>query len=526
MKRKIIAIILCTLLIVGTMGGCASGNSTSTDNSTTNEVSDREMSAKNTGTTDTAAIAEAAAIEIDSLNLVTSWEQKAVITLESSITIEGSGAKTSDSMVVISEGGAYEISGTLEAGMIYVETDEAVKLILNGVNITNPNGPAIYVYDAEVTYIELAEGTENVLTDGTDYSEDYAKENADGEMELGKATIFANDDLVFVGTGSLTVIGNYKHAICSDDMIYFESGSLTLSAVKDGVHVNDGICVDGGMIEVLTANDAMESEGAFVMNGGELILTASDDGVSVLGNLTVNDGTINISTCEEGLEAKNNLVINGGNIEIIGNDDGLNGGNLVQINGGFLYSNISNGDAIDSNGTLEINGGLVIALGGGEPEGGADCDQNEFIITGGTLIATGGTNSSPTESSCTQAAILLGSTSAGDEIAVKDSAGNVVFAFKVSKAYSNLLLTTGSIKSGESYTVYTGGTITGTDETYGYYESAQYEGGSESVSFTVDGMIVSAGGSVGMQGGGMRGGNSRDLQKGEKPTMSDESGGI
>lgn len=93
-------------------------------------------------------------------------------------------------------------------------------------------------------------------------------------------SIFSNDDLVLTGNGSLTVTGNYRHAICSDDVIYMESGTVHIaSAVKDGFH-------------------------------------AKDDGLTTLGNMEINGGTVEILSCEEGLEAKNACVIHAGTIEI------------------------------------------------------------------------------------------------------------------------------------------------------------------------------------------------------------------
>ena len=447
-----------------------------------------------------------------------SWEEKALITLGSTVTIDGTGAEVRENVIVISEGGSYEVTGTMSDGLLYVETDDAVRLYLNNASITSSTGPAIYVENAEEVWIETAEGTENVLTDAATYQGVFAEKNVDtdSEDEVGKGTFFSNDDLIFTGNGLLIVNGNYRHGICSDDSIYFQGGSYELAAVKDGVHANDAIVVNQGDIEVTEGHDGMESEGIITMNGGSYTASVVDDGMSAAGNLTINDGVITVAACEEGLESKAELYVNGGTITITGNDDGLNGGTLVQINDGILYINMQAGDGLDSNGRLEINGGIILALGGNAPEGGADCDENTFIITGGTLIATGGVNSAPTEDKCTQAAVLLGSAAAGDTIGIRDAQGNTVFAYEVTKSYENLLLSGEFLKEGESYTVYTGGTISGAENTYGYDAKAEYEGGAESISFTVDSMLISAGGTAGMQGG--RGGRfPGGMQDGQFP---------
>lgn len=458
------------------------------------------------------AYEEADDIEIEALELKTDWNEQAKITLGNTVSIDGIGVEVSDdNTVTITAGGSYVISGELSDGMIQVDTEEDVKLILQGVSITNEDGPAIYVKEAKSCYIETAEGTENILSDGESYAETEDKQ---------KATIFSNDRLVLLGEGSLIVNGNYKHGICSDDEVYVISGTYTITAVKDGIHTNNWISVEGGTVQITATDDGMQSKGPVALDGGTITIAAEDKGVTAYGDLTVNDGTIQISKCEEGLESKNDLTINGGTTEITGNDDGLNARTSITINGGILYAEMTAGDAIDSNGSMTITGGLILAFGAQMPEGGADCDMNEIKITGGTLIATGGTNSAPSESESSQISVLLGSASKGDMIGILDSDGNTVFAFEAPEKYSNMLLSIATITSDQDYTVYTGGTITG-DSYHGYYENGSYTGGTESISFTTDGMVISAGGTSDDMGG--FGGGGKMPEDGEKPQMPENA---
>lgn len=486
-KRKVLGILfMASILAVTGLTGCST-NGSSTQESEKQTANQEQSSSKATEE----EIAEAAKIEIEDLEEITDWEKMAEIELGDKIKIDGEGIKEEDNILTITKGGEYFFTGTLENGRIVVNTEEDVKLTLSGVTISSKDGPAIYGENSNSIYVSTEKGTENTLSDGTEY-------------EDAKAALFSNDDLILTGEGTLKITGNYKHAICSDDMIYMESGTIQIvSAVKDGFHANDGICVDGGSIEVKTAHDALESEGAFVVNGGELVLTAEDDGLVTLGNMDINGGTIQILACEEGLEAKNALIVNDGTIEITANDDGLNAGNDLQICGGKIFTEVSKGDGLDSNGSLTISGGLTVAMGAQLPEGGIDCDEREVVITGGTLIACGGTNSAPSESESSRVSVLLGSAKAGDTIGILDEDGNTVFAFEAEKEYSNMLLSRKTIEEGKSYTVYTGGTIEGKSSFHGYYSNALYSGGEESESFTADSMVVSAGGTSdsGMQGG-------------------------
>lgn len=382
------------------------------------------------------------------------FETMASIVLESSISVEGKGVTVEDKTVTITEAGEYIIEGSLEGGNIVVDAEGDVKITLNGVMLSNEEGPSIYEKNAESLTIEAIEGTENIVSDGSEYTTD---EN--GETE-GSAAISSKDDLYLIGSGTVTVTGNYKHAIKGSDSIRVEGGTWILSAENDGIHANDYLTVDDGTIEVLSCYEGLEAE---------------------IG-VTVNDGTISVQ-CE---------------------DDGINGGSDVTMNGGIVYVKASIGDGIDSNGSLSIHGGLILAFGGQQPECGLDCDQNEIVITGGTILATGGSNSSPSESEDTQYVVLLGAASAGDMIGILADDGTTILAFEVSENYTNLLFSSANLVEGGAYTVYTGGTITGGTEYYGYYEDASYEGGTESETFTADSMMIQAGGSVdSMMGDGM-----------------------
>lgn len=511
--KKLGIIFLSATLVLG-VAGCNSSTKESESDTQTEESGEKQGMQQGPGMEqqltqeELEAYEEADDIEIEALELKTDWNEQAKIILGDTVSIDGTGAEVSDdNTVTITEGGSYVISGELSDGMIEVDTEEEVKLILQGVSITNEDGPAIYVKEAKSCYIETAEGTENILSDGESYAETEDKQ---------KATIFSNDRLVLLGEGSLTVNGNYKHGICSDDEVYVVSGTYTITAVKDGIYTNNWISVEGGKVQITATDDGMQSKGPVALNGGTITIVAEDKGVTAYGDLTVNDGTIQISKCEEGLESKNDLTINGGTTEITGNDDGLNARTSITINGGILYVEMTAGDAIDSNGSMTITGGLILAFGAQMPEGGADCDMNEIKITGGTLIATGGTNSAPSESESSQISVLLGSASKGDMIGILDSDGNTVFAFEAPGNYSNMLLSTATITSGQDYTVYTEGTITG-DSYHGYYENGSYTGGTESISFTTDGMVISAGGTSNDMGG--FGGGGKMPEDGEKPQM-------
>ena len=126
-----------------------------------------------------------------------SWDNSAVIHIVlngNSITTDGTGITIDGSQATITAAGTYGISGPLADGQIIVNTEdkEAVRLILNGVDISSSTSSPIYVTSAKKTIIVLADNTENFVTDGTSYI------FADTEEDEPNAAIFSKSDLTIL----------------------------------------------------------------------------------------------------------------------------------------------------------------------------------------------------------------------------------------------------------------------------------------------------------------------------------------
>lgn len=339
MKNRIV-IGLLSLMIVASLAACGNTKSSTNTNSETTEVTQSENAT------------ESADVDLtyDVLTVKTDWDAKAEVTFsDSAITIEGTGCTDENGVLYITEGGAYTLTGSSTSASILINTDENVKLILNGVELTSTTGPVIYGEQVKNLYIELAEGTTNTLAD----SDNYETDSSSGE-EIGKGVISCNDDLIILGEGTLNVTGNHKHVITSDDKLYIEAGTINVTSnVKDGIKANDLLCIDGGTITVESKN--------------------------------------------EGIESEDKLIINDGDITVNSVDDGINAATYIEINGGKVTVTSTENDAIDSNGGFDgcitINGGEINATGSGVPEGALDADTYSIIINGGKVTATGGANS-------------------------------------------------------------------------------------------------------------------------------------
>ena len=81
-----------------------------------------------------------------------------------------SGVYISGNIITITKEGTYVLSGALSEGQIVVDADSAkVQLVLDNADITCASSAAIYVKNADKTFITLAEGSENILMNTAEY---------------------------------------------------------------------------------------------------------------------------------------------------------------------------------------------------------------------------------------------------------------------------------------------------------------------------------------------------------------------
>lgn len=295
--------------------------------------------------------------------------------------------------------------------------------------------------------------------------------------------------------------------IGADGDVTISGGELNLKATGSG---GKGISCDGiftmddGKLNVATTGGLLVySSGTLNHNyTGNAEKIASDNkssakGVKADSGLVINNGEIRITTATnnaEGIESKKNLEINGGNIFVKAYDDGINSSNDFRVNGGNLTVISIVGDGLDSNGNLYITGGYIRTMGSGGAEMGLDAATESgcaVYITGGTLLAFGGSNTYPTKSGSTQAFVkTTGSIKADTEISVK-SGDQILASFTVPTEYNtspsnapaygpgngpggggwppggssgsgSLMISCPELKSGTSYSVVNGTTSTTT----------------------------------------------------------------
>lgn len=103
-----------------------------------------------------------------------------------------------------------------------------------------------------------------------------------------------------------------------------------------------------------------------------------------------------------------------------------------------------------------------------------------YKITGGTILGIGGGTSTPTSGVCTQRTVIYGgSGSKGTLLSIQGS--DQVMSYTIPRAYSQmtLLFSSSKLASGTTYTIYTGGSVTGGTEFYGLTVGGIYTTGSD-----------------------------------------------
>lgn len=327
---------------------------------------------------------------------------------ENASNLQGTDIVLTESLTITSQG-TYNLSGTIENGSITVNVgdDDKVILVLNNVSITNSNGPAIYVENADKVTIVLKEGSTNNLTDG-------------GTSEEIDGCIYSKDDLVISGKGTLNVVANNADGIVSKDDLKIIEGIINVNANDDGIRGKDSLEIKDATINVTskqdglkTTNDTEDDKGYMVIENSNLTINAGDDGINVENDLEIVSGTFNITAVDDAIHANGLLQIddgsfdikaaegieatyvkiNGGTINIEASDDGINAGNksdrysiTIEINGGYITIKMGSGDTdgIDSNGNLYINGGTIDVTANSPFDYDGQAQKN-----GGTLIVNG-----------------------------------------------------------------------------------------------------------------------------------------
>ena len=329
----------------------------------------------------------------------------------------------------------YKLSGTASDGSFKLYSERKQALLLSGLTLTNPSGAAIDNQSGKRTYVIL-EGASS-LADGA--SAAYA---TTGDEDM-KAVFFSEGQLVFSGSGSLSVKANNsqeKSCIASDDYVRVMEGPViqlsTSASAGHGIRGKEYVRLSGGTVEINSAaakkkgissenyvlveagvhtinvsgktayddedkeykgSAGIKADNYFGMTGGQVTITNTagggkgvhagsydyDSKTHAVANSYVSGGTLVIKTSggESNDESAKGIKI--GWVTKSGNRVTGYAGNL-NISGGYVEVNCSQAEAIESKGNLTISGGEVYAYSASDDA--INC-QAELNVTGGYVYA-------------------------------------------------------------------------------------------------------------------------------------------
>ena len=391
MKNNKLNTMLFTAVLAYALSGCAMSPDTDTDTDTP---------AVTTAVTTEAAVSTAPAkseenrivqMAMETADAVSAMDTASIFTdRDLSNTPDLSDAKkltvSDGASLEITEAGVYLLSGTAKNCTVTVNADKSAKvqIVLDGVQITNDDFPAIYVTSADKVFVTTAADSENSLSVTGAF-------RTDGDTKTD-AVIFSKDDLVLNGCGSLTVKSAEGNGISSKDDLKFTGGTYAFETALDSMEANDLIAVAGGTFTVETKKDALNSDAYIYIKDGDFTVNAKSDGVQGDVLVQIDGGTLTLNSAE-GIESTY-VQINGGTIKINASDDGINASQkcdgqtpTVEITGGDLTIVMAKGDTdgIDANGYIKVSGGKIDIT---APCMSFDYDKGAEY-TGGTIIING-----------------------------------------------------------------------------------------------------------------------------------------
>ena len=340
----------------------------------------------------------------------------------STVTADTDAVQCNNGIVTVTGEATYVFSGEL-SGMLVVDAgkDDTVHLIFNGLKIHSQTSAALYIRKAARVLVTLAEGTENVLSNGGSFQ-------AVDESAIDGA-VFSKKDLAFIGSGSLKVESPAGHGVVCKDNLLINDGSYTITSAGHGLDANDSIRIGNVSITIDAGQDGIHAEttddttlGFVYLSGGTVKVEAQGDGISAGAWLQLQDGEYDLlcgggyengtkansggygdymgggmggrpggkrssesaqseteSTSMKGLKAATGLVVNGGVVKIDAADDALHSDLSLVINGGELTV-ASGDDAVHAEEVLTITGcSLAVST---CYEG---LEAHEIYITGGSV---------------------------------------------------------------------------------------------------------------------------------------------
>lgn len=315
------------------------------------------------------------------------------------------------------------LTGSNSSFKVTVEgNSQAVKVTLDNLNLTSSDR-ALNIKSSSVSYVVL-EGENSLET----------LINSEDKNVLKSAS-----DLIFDGSGSLSVTANSKNGIVSDSVICILDGNITVTVAETTCYTDEAtseivadkgtgikallgfVMLDGDLtIYGNNSTKGYESKGIKV-DGFEADTLADESLAAKMGWIVIDGGNITIRTQGKAISAGwkeseddkpassanypvPDVYINGGVFDIVTyatprddtstlegvSPEGIEAKNNLYITGGTLVLNTTD-DCLNASESIYISGGLIYAYASQNDaiDAGAEENQGALTISGGVVVAFG-----------------------------------------------------------------------------------------------------------------------------------------
>lgn len=349
--------------------------------------------------------------------------------------------------------------------------------------------------DGTLGYIKIDSADVNIIASGDGMTAQTSIKINDGYFNMttggGAGTVTSTGGGTTQPGGGAANSGGYNGSISEKGLkagvdLTLIKGTYLINSADDALHSNSTITINGGSLSVAAGDDAIHAESSFTLNDGELTISRSYEGIESAA-ININGGTIYLSSSDDAFNATKGLTAGGGE---------ANDGSSLNISGGNINVNTTSGDGLDSNGNLTVTGGTIVINGPqSQPELAFDVNGT-FNVSGGFLIGSGPNSGNMIEGPATSSsqyslkATATSTLSSSTFFHLQDAGGKELITFKPVRSAYYLVFSSPDLKSGETYSIYTGGSSTGTS-TNGLYTGGIYSGGTLKKSFSLSSKLTS-----------------------------------
>ena len=311
----------------------------------------------------------------------------------------------------------YTLQGTSSSGCFYHAGSYKMTLVLNGVNLVNPDSAAINIQNSKRIAVQLADGTTNTLKDSSSNTK--------------KAAFLVKGHAEFAKGGSLTITGLKKHALACNEYMEVKKtvGNITIvSSVADAINVAQYFQMNGGTVNIQSCGDDgiqvdaedtanPDEDGHVLIKGGTLTINGSAAGTKCIkaeGNVDIQGGTVTLnhsgipvwdsdkSKIKEatGIGTDRNLTINGEeavvNVTMTGNGArGLKCDSTMTCTAGNITLNCTGADwaysTVDTSSVRCAKADYTFILNGATMKCTTTKNEAIGVYSEGTALISGGT---------------------------------------------------------------------------------------------------------------------------------------